>query len=202
MKQGISSMNNEYTSIDQFRKALGSGHRSNQFKVSVTLPTSYIKGDAQTNLEFICYASSIPDQSIGNIEVNFRGLVANYAGDPEKADIWTVSCYNPTSFNLRKSLIAWKRAYQEEGTTNGLDEIPLSTADVFLLGKNGNYLYQSTLYNLWPRKIGQIELSWENQNQLSTFEVDFSYDYIKDNLELANDGASNAGDTNTTTTGE
>lgn len=190
---------NDYVSIDQFRKSLGSGHRSNQFKVSVTLPTSFVKGDAQKTLEFICYASSIPDQALGNIEVNFRGLVANYAGDPEKADIWTVSCYNPTSFNLRKTLVAWKRAYQEEGTTNGTDEITMTTADIYLLSKTGNYLYQSTLYNVWPRKIGQVELSWETQNQLSTFDVDFSYDYIKDNIDLANEGESAAGDTNTTT---
>ena len=190
---------NEYTSIDQFRKALGSGHRSNQFMVSVALPATYIKGDAQKTLQFICYASSIPEQALGNIPVNYRGLVANYAGDPVAPDVWSVTCYNPTSFNLRKSIIAWKRAYQEEGTTKGLDEIVLSTADVYLLGKNGNYLYQSTLYNVWPRTIGQIELSWENQNQISTFECQFSYDYIKDNIELSNDGESLAGDTNTTT---
>lgn len=190
---------NEYTSIDQFRKALGSGHRSNQFKVSVTLPASYIKGDAQKTLEFICYASSVPEQALNNIPVNFRGLVANYAGDPVAADTWTVSCYNPTSFNLRKSLIAWKRAYQEEGTTSGLDEIVTTTADVFLLGKNSNYLYQTTLYNVWPRSIGAIELSWETQNQISTFECQFSFDYAKENIDLSNDGASEAGDLNTTT---
>lgn len=193
---------NEYTSIDQFRKALGSGHRSNQFKVSVALPSAYIKGDAQKTLEFICYAASVPAQGIGNIEVNFRGLVANYAGDPEKADTWKISCYNPTSFNLRKSFIAWRRAYQAEGTTSGLDEMPMVSADLYLLGKNGNYLYQTTLYNVWPRTIGEIQLSWENQNQLSTFECDLSYDYAIENIDLSNDGASAAGDTNTTTTTE
>lgn len=191
---------NEYTSIDQFRKALGSGHRSNQFKVSVTLPSAYIKGDAQKILEFICYASSVPEQALGNIPVNFRGLVANYAGDPVAADTWEVSCYNPTSFNLRKSLIAWKRAYQEEGTTSGLDEIPMTVADVYLLGKNSNYLYQTTLYNVWPRTIGAIDLSWETQNQISTFNCQFSFDYAKENIDLSNDGGSLAGDTNTTIT--
>lgn len=190
---------NEYTSIDQFRKALGSGHRSNQFKVSVTLPTSYIKGDAQKTLEFICYASSVPEQSLGSIPVNFRGLVANYAGDPVAPEAWKVQCYNPTSFNLRKSLIAWKRAYQEEGTTSGLDEIVTTTADIYLLGKNSNYLYQTTLYNVWPKTIGGIELNWETQNQISTFDCDFSYDYSKENIDLGNDGESQAGDTNTTT---
>lgn len=190
---------NEYTSIDQFRKALGAGHRSNQFKVSVTLPTAYIKGDAQKILEFICYASSVPEQALGNIPVNFRGLVANYAGDPVAADTWEVQCYNPASFNLRKSLIAWKRAYQEEGTTTGLDEIVTTTADVYLLGKNSNYLYQTTLYNVWPRSIGAIDLSWENQNQISTFNCQFSFDYAKENIDLNNDGESQAGDTNTTT---
>lgn len=193
---------NEFVSIDQFRKALGSGHRNNQFKVSVTLPTAYIKGDAQKILEFICYASTVPSQELGNIQVNFRGLAANYAGDPVPAEAWTVSCYNPTSFNLRKSLIAWKRAYQEEGTTSGLDEIPTTSADVYLLGKNGNYLYQTTLYNVWPRSIGEIQLSWENQNQLSSFDCQFSYDYAVENIDLQNDGASTAGDTNTTTTTE
>ncbi len=188
----------EFTSIDQFRKALGSGHRNNQFKVSVTLPSQYIKGDAQKTMEFICYASSVPAQTLGNIPVNFRGLVANYAGDPAAPESWKISCYNPTSFNLRKSFIAWKRAYQEEGTTSGLDEIVMTTADIFLLGKNGNYLYQTTLYNVWPLTIGTIDLSWENQNQLSTFECDLQYDYAKENIDMSNDGESTAGDTNTT----
>ena len=189
----------DYVSIDQFRKALGSGHRNNQFKVMVTLPSAYIKGDAQKNMEFICYAASVPEQAIENIPVNFRGLVANYAGDPAAADTWQISCYNPTSFNLRKSFIAWKRAYQEEGTTNGLDEIVISTADIFLLGKNGNELYQTTLYNVWPRNIGAIDVTWENTAQISTFDCQLSYDYAKENIDLKNDGASNAGDTNTTT---
>ena len=191
-----------FSSIDQFRAALGSGHRSNQFKVIVTIPSAYIKGDAQTNMEFICYASSVPVQSLENIQVNYRGLVANFAGDPTPADTWTVSCYNPTSFNLRKSLIAWKRAYQEEGTTQGKDLIDMTVADIFLLGKNGNELYQTTIYNVWPRSIGNIDVSWENQNQLSTFECQFSYDYAIENIDLMNDGASNAGVTNTTTTTE
>ena len=189
----------EYTSIDQFRKALGSGHRTNQFKVSIALPSAYIKGDAQTNFEFICFAASMPEQGIQNIPVNYRGLVANYAGDPVPGDTWKISCYNPTSFNLRKTFIAWRRAYQEEGTTAGLDEIPMTTADIFLLGKNGNYLYQTTMYNVWPRTIGGMELSWDTTNTLSTFECDLSFDYAKENIELKNDGASNAGNTNTTT---
>lgn len=189
----------DYVSIDQFRKALGSGHRNNQFKVMVTLPSAYIKGDAQKTMEFICYSASIPQQAIQNIAVNFRGLVANYAGDPEPADTWSISCYNPTSFNLRKSLIAWRRAYQEEGTTNGLDEIVMTTADIYLLGKNGNELYQTTLYNVWPRTIGNIDVSWENSAQISTFECALSYDYAKENIDLKNDGASLAGDVNTTT---
>lgn len=190
---------NEFVSIDQFRKALGSGHRKNQFKVSVTLPSAYIIGDAQKNMEFICYSASIPTQAIDTIDVNFRGLIAQYAGDPTKPEAWQVSCYNPTSFNLRKSLIAWKRAYQLEGTTSGLDEIPMTTADIYLLGKNGNYLYQSTLFNLWPSSIGKIDVSWENNSELSTFDAEFTFDYARENIELSNDGASNAGDTNTTT---
>lgn len=188
------------TSIDQFRKALGSGHRSNQFKVVVTIPTEYIVGDAQTNMEFICYASSVPAQALGSIPVNFRGLVANYAGDPVPPEDWQVTCYNPTSFNLRKSMINWKRAYQVEGATAGLDEIATTEAAIYLLGKNNNYLYETTLYNVWPKTIGQIELSWENQNQISTFDCTFSYDYAVENTELQNSGESNAGAENTTTT--
>ena len=168
----------------------------------VTLPAAYIKGDAQKTMEFICYATSVPQQGIQNIPVNFRGLTANYAGDPEPADTWVISCYNPTSFNLRKSFIAWKRAYQEEGGLNGLDEIPLTTADVYLLGKNSNELYQTTLYNVWPRTIGEIAVSWENTAQISTFECTLSYDYAKENIDASNDGASMAGDVNTTTTTE
>ena len=190
---------NEYVSIDQFRKALGSGHRNNQFKVLVTLPSAYIKGDAQKTMEFICYAASVPQEAIQNIQVNFRGLVANYAGDPEPSDTWKISCYNPTSFNLRKSFIAWRRAYQVEGTTKGLDEIVMTTADIYLLGKNSNELYQTTLYNVWPRTIGEIAVTWENQAQISTFDCDLSFDYAKENIDLNNEGASMAGDVNTTT---
>lgn len=187
---------NELTTIDMFRKSLGAGHRSNQFKVVVTIPTSYIYGDAQKNMEFICFATSIPAQQLGSIDMNFRGLVAHYAGDPTPTDAWTVSCYNPTSFNLRKSFIAWKRAYQQEGTTSGKDEIDLSTADVYLMTKNNKYVYQTTLYNVWPSDIGQVEVSWENQNQISRFDTQFRYDYAIENLDLSSEEAGNTTTTN------
>lgn len=170
--------------IDQFRAALANGHRVNQFQIIVTLPTNYITGEAQTSFEFLAFASSIPEQGTGSIDMNFRGLTAHVAGDPVPFPDWTVSIYNSRAFDIRKTLIKWKRDYWKEGEVSGNELMELSTADIYAITKNNVHLYETTLYNVWPKTIGSVELSFDTTNTVSKFDCVFSSDYAIENVDL------------------
>lgn len=177
-------MADETRTIDQFRAALANGHRINQFQIIVTLPTNYITGDAQNSFEFLAFASAIPEQGLGSIDMNFRGLTAHVAGDPVPFPDWTVSIYNSRSFDIRKTLIKWKRDYSKEGKVAGNELMELTTADVYAITKNNVHLYETTIYNLWPKVIGQIELNMDTTNSVSKFDCTFSADYAIENTDL------------------
>jgi hypothetical protein len=44
-------------------------------------------------------------------------------------------------------------------------------------GKDGSVLRRYQFANLWPTIISQINLAWDQGDQIETFDVEFSYDY-------------------------
>ena len=66
--------------IDDFKSKLtGGGARSNLFKVTVNYP-SFVEGDVELT-SFLCKASVMPDSTINEIAVPFRGRQLKMAGD-------------------------------------------------------------------------------------------------------------------------
>ena len=166
--------------LDEFRAKLQSGgFRGNQFRVSIPFPAFAIKGDAETSLQFLCIATSIPGQKIAEIAVKFRGQTIKLAGDKEPAADWSTEVYNSKSFDIRATLEAWHNYYIEQDSIAGQNMIPVVDATVEALDKNDNVLRTYTLYNFWPTEIAEIELTQESENKISTFKTTFAYDYWK-----------------------
>jgi len=44
-------------------------------------------------------------------------------------------------------------------------------------GKDGNELRSYEMVGIFPTNVGTIELSWDNKNQIETFDVTFAYDW-------------------------
>ena len=166
--------------LDEFRqKLIGGGHRNNRFKVNVNFPSGLAIGDAQSSFEFLGYSSTMPAQGIDEIAVKCRGRTVFLPGDLTPPEEWSVTIYNTTAFDIRNTCLNWKNSYIAPDLITGNEEIALPTATIELLGKdNMTVVQRATLYNAWAKTVGAIELSWENDSAISTFQLSIRYDYI------------------------
>lgn len=169
------------STIDTFRqKLLRGGHRTNRFKATVTFPTRTLENaaKAQESFEFLAFSQTVPTQDMGEIPVKFRGRTVYFAGDPAEPEAWTCTVYNTLSFDIRNACINWRNNYIAPDKVTGEDLIDTSTVDIELLDKADVTVQKITLYNAWVKTIGQIQSSWDTENEISSFELTLRYDWL------------------------
>lgn len=171
------------STIDTFRqKLLRGGHRTNRFRVTVDFPTRTLENatKAQESFEFLAFAANVPTQGIGDIPVKFRGRTVYFAGDPAEPEEWTCSVYNSISFDIRNACINWKNNYINPDSVTGEDLIDTSTATIELLDKADKTIQKAVLNNAWVKTIGQIQTSWDTENEISRFDLTLRYDWVEE----------------------
>lgn len=159
------------STIDQFKAQLiGGGPRANRFKVF--LPR------AGNKIELLAKGASIPAATLGEVPVPFKGTVLKLAGDRTFAD-WSVTIINDNEFSARTALEQWQGEIQGYGTTTGMatTDYLLSRAFVEQLGKDDSVLARYEFFNIFPKEIAEIALSYETTDALEEFEVTFSYSH-------------------------
>lgn len=169
------------STINEFRAQLErGGHRSNRFKVIVDFPQRTLVNaeKANTSFEFLCFASSMPKQDLGDIALKFRGRTVYLAGDPADPEVWTCQVYNSITFDIRNACINWRNNYIKPDSVTGEDLIDLSVAKIYMLDKDDNPIQSCELVNAWCKEIGSIETSWKTENEISTFQLGMRYDYL------------------------
>ena len=169
------------STINQFRQQLeNGGHRQNRFKVTVNFPTRTLSNapKAQTSFEFLAFATAMPVQNLGEIPLKYRGRTVYFAGDPAEPEIFTCSVYNSLSFDIRNACIDWRNNYINPDSVVGEDLIDTAEVQLDMLDKADNIIQTGILYNAWPRDIGQVAVSWQNENALSTFDLGIRFDWV------------------------
>jgi len=159
------------STIDQFKAQLiGGGPRANRFRVF--LPR------AGNKIEFLAKASQIPAATLGETPIPYKGMILKLAGDRTYAD-WTVTIINDNEFSSRTALEQWQEEIQGHGTSTGLatTDYLLSRGFVEQLGKDDSVLARYEFFNMFPKDIGSIGLSYETENVLEEFEVTFTYSH-------------------------
>lgn len=163
--------------VDDFKSKLkGGGARSNLFNVKLAFP-NYVVGDAELS-SFMVKAAALPASIISPIEVNFRGRKLKIAGD-RTFDAWTVTVINDTGFEVRDAMEAWMNGINAHQQNTGLNSPEEYQADLTVqqLDKDGSVLKEYNLRGCWPTNISQIDLSYENENQIEEFTVEFQVQY-------------------------
>ena len=93
--------------INEFKSRLrGGGARANQFKVTLPFPGYASVGGETSDLAFLCSATGIPGQTVGQVAIPFRGRVLNIAGD-RTFEPWTITVLNDTDFKLYRAFERW-----------------------------------------------------------------------------------------------
>ena len=157
--------------IDQFKAQLiGGGPRANRFRVF--LPR------AGNNIEFMCKGANIPAATLSEVVIPFRGANLKLAGERSFAD-WSVTIINDMEFSARTALEAWQMQSQAmdrgEGATT-LDYL-LSRGFVEQLNKDDSVLARYEFFNMFPKNIGEIALSYETVDALEEFTVDLTFSH-------------------------
>jgi hypothetical protein len=165
-------------SIDSFRGVmLNGGVRANQFTASVTFPTLAGSVDSRS-FSFLCKTAQLPASTIGDTPVAYRGKKIHFAGEREYAP-WTVTVL-VDNFDIRTAFEKWAEKLNAYAGTEGVITKAdyQGTMEVQQLDRNDNTLKGYTFYSAFPTEIGAMQLDYDTDNTVSTFDVTFVYDYF------------------------
>ena len=173
---------------------LGGGARPNQFRVELSFP-SYVTGGivAGQQAQFLCKAAQLPASTVEDINVLYRGRPVHFAGE-RTFQPWNITVYTDTSFNIRNAIEQWQAGIQNYGSTTGRTNPRDYQVDlnVHQLDRNGASVKVYKFTDAYPTNIGAIALDYEQQNQIETFDIEFTYNYFTSNSTEGNSFGVNA----------
>ena len=162
--------------------------------------------------EFLVKTAQLPASTIGTIDVPFRGRMMKVAGD-RTFEPWSVTVINDGEFGIRKAFETWSRginALTENVSQLGFgDDNPGYCVDleVFQLSRDGktpnktpqaitaagvdgmDVVRAYKFYDAWPSSLSAIDLSYESNDQIEEFTVEFQYNYYETSNPSLDTGA-------------
>jgi len=171
---------------------IGGGARANQFRVDLSFPNFVTAGTlVGINAQFMCKAAQLPQSTIDNTPVFYRGRQVNFAGERTFAP-WTVSVYNDTTFAVRNALERWSDGIMNHTATNGRTNPGDYQVDLLVtqLDRNGAAIKSYTFRDAYPTVISPIQLDYETNNVIEMFDIEWTYNYWTSNTT---DGGSGFG---------
>lgn len=181
--------------IERFKSKLaGGGARSNLFEVSFgdSFGGNFIFpadiGSVEPNDSMLIKSAGLPASTISEIPVPFRGRTLKIAGD-RTFDVWTITIINDVDFKWRNIFERWMNyitkvsdgsgsvdpnEYQINAIVSQLSRGPVGALNV--KGSDNTTeiktLRKYKLWGLFPTNISQIDLSYNNENEIEEFSVD------------------------------
>ena len=167
--------------INDFKsKLVGGGARNNLFRVTANFP-SYASGNVEL-ASFMIKAAQLPSSVIAPITVPFRGRQLQVAGD-RTFEAWGVTVINDTSFALRNAFERWMNGINAHAANTGLIRPTSYQADLAVeqLNKDGAVLKKYDFRGCWVSSISAIDLSYDAENTIEEFGVEFQVTYWESN---------------------
>jgi hypothetical protein len=159
--------------IEQFRETLQAGARPNLFEVEIA--------GAEQISNFLVTAASLPGRTFGTASAFYRGRELKLAGDMVFAP-WTTTIINDTSFQLREYIESWMNDYIEDlevktpnANEDGSPAGYFGDITVRQLDKAGNPTREYRLIGAWPSDISEVPLSFDANDQISSFTCTWQY---------------------------
>ena len=126
----------------------------------------------------MCKGAGLPASVIAPLTIPFRGRQLQIAGD-RIFEPWTITVINDTNFAVRNAMERWMNGINEHSANTGLVNPVDYQADMIVeqLNKAGESVKRYDLRGLFPTNISQIELSFDAENQIEEFQVEFQVQY-------------------------
>jgi hypothetical protein len=165
-------------------------------------PTGSSSANLTTQAEFLIKTAQIPASNIGTIEVPYRGRMLKVAGD-RTFEPWSVTVVNDGNFEIRKAFETWSRGINaltenvsqlgygaDGGASYCVDmtvyqlsrdgQAPTREPDSNTAGVDGMSTIRAyRFYDAWPSAISSIDLSFEANDQIEEFTVEFQYNFFE-----------------------
>jgi hypothetical protein len=158
----------------------GGGARPNLFKATINFP-AYAGGDVELT-SFLCKGAQLPQSTTALTTLNFRGRELKLAGDRTFED-WTVTILNDTDFSVRDAMERWMNGINAHSANTGLTNPVDYQSDLIVeqLDRDESVVKKYTFRGAFPTTMGEIELSYDEKDQVETFPVTFAYQYWSSN---------------------
>lgn len=139
-------------------------------------------GGPSRQVEFLCKSASLPSSTLGTVEVPYRGRSIKYAGDRTFPE-WSITIINDTDFQLRNAFELWSDLINSHEENVGPTSKNLYTQrwQIDQLSRDGSILKTYEFEGCWPSEIGQIDVSFDSNDQIEEYTVSLQYDYWTSN---------------------
>ena len=163
--------------VDDFKAKLsGGGARANLYQATLGFP-SFVNSNIEL-ASFMVKAAQLPGSTITPIMVPFRGRQLQIAGD-RTFEPWTVTIINDTGFDVRNSFEEWMNGINQHNSNSGLTSPSdyMSDMEIAQLDKSGATVKNYNIRGCFPTNLGPIEVSYDSENTIEEFTVEFQVTY-------------------------
>jgi hypothetical protein len=165
--------------IAQFKSVMKQGGaRSNQFRCYINFPAVAGNLSHTQAVSFLAHGASLPSADVADIETWFRGRAVHFAGE-RTFQPWGISIYNDNDFTVRNAFEKWVEEISHGKDTNGL-MVPLTYQTELVvqqLDRSDQVIKSYRFVDAYPTNVGAIQLSWDANNQIQSYDVNFVYNY-------------------------
>jgi hypothetical protein len=143
--------------IDDFKANLiGGGYRTNQFRVTITPPAGIAIGLDVRRTSFLCKGTTLPDITLGTMDLKYRGRSISLAGDRDTTGDWTTEFYMDTDMMIFNALQRWNNGINDFNTNQGVTSLSDYATDLTaeLLDRDDTVLKTYIFKNAWPVTVG------------------------------------------------
>ena len=162
------------TSIHDFSSRFKGGVRANLFNCRITTPNR----GGLADFEFHCKGTSMPDSTVGNIDVPYRGRQLKVPGDRTFAD-WTVTVFNDKNMVIRAMFELWMGRIQDHwgNVTDKALGTPYGKATVSQLYRTGGTIKIYSFTSLYPTEVAAIDVAWDSNDAVEEYAVTFAVNH-------------------------
>ena len=167
------------SNIDDFKGQLeGGGARANLFELNMPNPASIGFDINQERLSFMCKGAQLPASVVAQIDVPYRGRQLKVAGD-RTFENWTITVFNENSQLLRSGFESWMNSLNNHEENKGEMNPLLYMVDLEInqLDRKGEQTKRYQLKGAFPVNVSAIDLSYDANDAIEEFTVEFAYQY-------------------------
>ena len=168
--------------IDDFKANLiGGGYRTNQFRVTITPPAGIAIGLDVRRTSFLCKGTSLPDITIGTMELKYRGRSISIAGDRDTTGDWTTEFYMDTDMMILNALQRWNNGINDFADATGVQSMSDYATDLTVeqSDRDGTTLKTYIFRNSWPSVISSIDLASAEDTAIEEFTCTWQYQHFE-----------------------